>query len=275
MNKLGRLANRSSSSNDRSKYEGVSREQIQRVMAPSHTPEHSILVVEDDRDILELISLDLQDLGIHCESASDGRAGLEKALEGSFDLVVLDVMLPKLDGLEICRKLREAKPDQAIMILTAKGDDVSLALGFERGADEYLKKPFKSFEFKARVQALLRRTQRSTGTAEASQLTFGALLLDLSSWEASIAGRPLELTKIEFDILHNLMLNPGKVVTRDQLFNMIWGEFSPRGYELNLNTHISRLRTKLKSEFGTENYITTIRGVGYRFIKLDELPKEP
>lgn len=231
---------------------------------------HPVLIVEDDPDIVELITLDLSELGLNYEVARDGETGFAIASAKDFSLVLLDLMLPGMDGIEVCRRLRMLKPDQAIMILTGKDDDVSLALGFETGADEYLKKPFKSFELKARVRALLRRSGQSRAQLN-GKISFGPLTIDTHSCEVTLDGRPIELTKLEYDLLVFLSANAGRVLSRNELLEGVWGAEFCQGYELNINTHISRLRSKLRSEHRTEDYIKTLRGLGYRFVRDDEI----
>jgi len=231
-----------------------------------------ILVVEDQRDIAELIAMHLRDLGHRVDCVHDGAAGYEAACSGRYDLVVLDVMLPGRDGLDIVRALRIDKVSTPVLMLTARSTELDRVLGLELGADDYLTKPFSIAELQARVRALLRRLQMHTpaaadsagaaGTAE--RIEAGDLLIDVASREVRLAGRPITLTAKEFDLLAHFARHPGRAFTRLQLLDAVWGT-TFEGYEHTVNTHINRLRAKIEIDPANPRHVLTVRGVGYRF----------
>jgi DNA-binding response OmpR family regulator len=231
-----------------------------------------ILVVEDQRDIAELIAMHLRDLGHRVDCVHDGAAGYEAARSGRYDLVVLDVMLPGRDGLDIVRALRIDKVSTPVLMLTARSTELDRVLGLELGADDYLTKPFSIAELQARVRALLRRLQMHTpaaadsagaaGTAE--RIEAGDLLIDVASREVRLAGRPITLTAKEFDLLAHFARHPGRAFTRLQLLDAVWGT-TFEGYEHTVNTHINRLRAKIEIDPANPRHVLTVRGVGYRF----------
>lgn len=226
----------------------------------------NVLVIEDQQDMAHLVRLHLQDLPCKVELAFDGRSGLAAAESRPFDLVVLDVMLPGLDGLEICRKLRSRPLYTPIMMVTAKGAELDRVLGLELGADDYLTKPFSIRELVARVKALFRRIERleSMAGAQAEEnVQFGALEADVASREVRLSGAPVNLTTKEFDLLLHFLRNPGRVYTRLQLLDAVWGD-GYDGYEHNVNCHINRLRAKIEKDHAQPQFIVTVRGVGYR-----------
>jgi DNA-binding response OmpR family regulator len=222
-----------------------------------------VLVVEDEPDIRSLIVHHLERDGFRCRTAASGGEALARVRSGTPDLMVLDLMLPGMDGLEVCRRLR-ADPATAalpIIMLTAKADEIDRVVGLEMGADDYLAKPFSTKELVARVRAVLRRA-RPVGDS-ARPLAVGGVSLDLARHAVSVSGRPLPLTPKEFDLLHALLAAAGRVLTREFLLNRVWGY--ARADEIESRTvdvHIRRLRVKLGAE---ERRITTIKGVGYRF----------
>ena len=224
-----------------------------------------ILVVEDDPDIGELVRINLQDAGFRTQTAAEGPAGLQAALDGAFDLVVLDIMLPGMDGLEVCRRLRQAKPDMPILMLTSKSEEFDKVLGLELGADDYLTKPFGVREFVARVRALLRRSGPG-GPEEppTARLQRGGLDIDPDKRKVSLQGKAVELTAKEFDLLLLFASHPGRVYGREQLLENVWG-YQYRGYEHTVNTHINRLRAKIEPDPAKPRYIITVWGVGYRY----------
>ena len=225
-----------------------------------------VLVVEDDPDILQLVSLHLRDLDCEVTGSENGNEGLKLALEGRFDLIVLDLMLPGTDGITICQKLRALDNYTPILMLTAKAEEFDKVLGLESGADDYLTKPFGIREFIARVKAILRRQNRnSKEESETDQpLSMGQLRIDRKKRKVSISGSRIELTPKEFDLLVLLAENPGRSYDRDQLLSSIWGyEFN--GYEHTVNSHINRLRSKIEPDVSNPSYILTTWGVGYRF----------
>ena len=241
----------------------------------SEISKQKVLVIEDDLDIAKLVEGQLLDLGFEVEHIDNGEAGLGRALEGRFALIVLDLMLPGLGGIEICRRLRKQGSDIPIMMLTGKGDTVDKVLGLETGADEYMTKPFHVSEFSARVRTVLRRARGEAPSQEAlpkvstEPLKFRELLVDDVSRQVLANGVTLHLTRGEYDLLNLFVKNPGRVFSREQLLSHVW-DTDPSLYSENITTHISRLRNKLASVPGCEKYIVTIRGVGYRLVKEDE-----
>ena len=224
-----------------------------------------ILVIEDDEDIAALVEMHLRDLDAEVAVARDGNRGLELALRKRFDLVVLDLMLPGIDGLEICRRLRAQPPYTPILMLTARGSDVDRIVGLEIGADDYLPKPFNVRELIARVKALLRRVDALSKPQEApSLLDFGDLQIDIERRKVTLRGETIELTAKEFDLLVLFARNPGRVYTRAQLLDLVWG-YGHEGYEHTVNSHINRLRGKIEKDHARPEYILTVWGVGYKF----------
>jgi DNA-binding response OmpR family regulator len=226
----------------------------------------NVLVVEDQQDIANLVRLHLQDLPCSVELAFDGPSGLAAALNKNFDLVVLDLMLPGMDGLEVCKQLRARPVYTPIMMLTAKAAELDRVLGLELGADDYLTKPFSIRELVARVKALFRRIEhlQAASSAESDEpLEFGELQVDVNNRDARMAGVPISLTSKEFDLLLHFLRNPGRVYTRLQLLDTIWG-YGYDGYEHNVNCHINRLRAKIEKDPARPQIILTVRGVGYK-----------
>jgi len=229
-----------------------------------------ILVVEDDPDISSLVELHLIDAGNEVELSGDGKAGLERALGQPFDLVILDIMLPGIDGLEICRHLRTEKPELPILMLTARTTELDRVLGLEMGADDYLTKPFSVRELVARVKAIFRRIEVFDTQPQPAKLTLGPVEIDTDSRRVLIEGEPVELTAREFDLLAFFARHPGRVFTRGQLLDKVWG-YTHEGYEHTVNTHINRLRGKLEADPSHPRFILTVWGVGYRFPTTEEL----
>lgn len=225
-----------------------------------------VLVIEDQNDIARIIQIHLQDLGCEVAIASDGAAGLKEAESGAHDLIVLDLMLPVVDGLEICRRLRSHPPYIPILMVTARSSELDRVLGLELGADDYLTKPFSVMELVARVKALFRRAEAMAQASSAAEgpITAGDLAIDPVNREISVRGAPVELTAKEFDLLLHFARNPGRVYSRTQLLETVWG-YGCEAYEHNVNTHISRLRAKIEREESHPEYILTVRGVGYKF----------
>ncbi|MEZ4632877.1 MAG: response regulator transcription factor [Deinococcales bacterium] len=226
-----------------------------------------ILIVEDDRDIAELIAINLRDDGYELKVVHDGLSALEEALEGGYDLMVLDVMLPKLDGFEVCKRLRAAQNYSLVLMLTAKSSELDRVLGLEIGADDYLTKPFSLRELQARVKALLRRkAQLETLVLQDSPkvIEAGQMRLEVDKRELYIAGRQVHLTTKEFDLLLQFARNPGRVYSRTQLLDLVWG-YGFDGYEHTVNSHINRLRAKIEVDPAIPSYIQTVWGVGYKF----------
>lgn len=233
-----------------------------------------VLVVEDDKDITELLKIHLKDLSCKITAVHDGEKGYQQTQKNKFDLIVLDIMLPTMDGLEICRRIRADKNITPILMLTAKSEELDKVLGLEVGADDYLTKPFSVREFIARVKAIFRRTeamQNETVTAEkASQLQFGDIEIDRERRKVQRNGKRLELTSKEFDLLVLFASHPGKTYTREQLLELVWG-YQFNGYDHTVNSHINRLRSKIEDDMSKPKYILTAWGVGYRFAELEEI----
>lgn len=224
-----------------------------------------ILIVEDDHDIAQLIALHLGKAGYQVEVVGDGESGLEQALSVQYDIIVLDVMLPKLSGIELCQRLRTAGHDILILMLTARSSEFDRVLGLELGADDYLTKPFSYRELQARVKALLRRKHQGQAVqSSANVVEVDSLTIDVENRMVTFEGRPLPLTLKEFDLLLQFARHPGKVYTRAQLLDLVWG-YGYEGLEHTVNTHINRLRGKLERDTANPEYIQTVWGVGYRF----------
>jgi DNA-binding response OmpR family regulator len=221
----------------------------------------SVLLVEDDDNVRETLAMNLRAEGYDVRQAADGEAGLEMARLEPADVVVLDVMLPKLDGLTVCRILRR-ESGVPILLLTARGTETDKIVGLEMGADDYIVKPFSLGEFLARVRAALRRGR--TTAAPIQELEAGPLRLDLGARRAFRAGRELTLAPREFDLLSLLMRNRGAVLSRDLLLARVWGEDFP-GDPRTVDVHIRWLRQKIEADPSNPEQILTVRGVGYRF----------
>lgn len=226
-----------------------------------------ILLIEDDPHIGELVSIHLKDLNCSVEVATDGREGYEKASSGDFSLIILDIMLPGMDGLEVCRQLRADKVNTHILMLTAKSEEIDKVLGLETGADDYLTKPFSIREFIARVKAILRRVKNLNSEAETASkdhLKIEDLSIDLVKRKVVLNEKILDLTPKEFDLLTLLASKPGWVYSRTDLLNKVWG-YNFNGYEHTVNSHINRLRSKIEPDINNPKYILTSWGVGYKF----------
>jgi len=233
-----------------------------------------ILIVEDNPDICELISLHLRDLGYHVEVVMDGEKGLHRAKSGEFQLIILDLMLPGMNGLEICTKLRSESSYVPILMLTAKSSEVDRVVGLESGADDYLTKPFSIHELLARVKAIFRRVESLSARQRPGdrQLRCGRLEINLEKREVKISGSAVELTAKEFDLLAHFAANPGKVYSRKQLLDLVWG-YQHDGYEHTVNSHINRLRGKIEPDRNKPEFLLTVWGVGYKF--RDALERRP
>jgi DNA-binding response OmpR family regulator len=228
-----------------------------------------VLVVEDDVDIGRLVSLQLAELGCESRLVDDGVTALAEAQAGRYDLVILDVMLPRMDGLEICRRLRAGERYVPILMLTATSTELDRVLGLELGADDYLTKPFSMLELAARVKGVFRRAERAAAQRtdpgpKAQRIECEGLVIDLERHEVQVRGRPVELTAKEFDLLVYFARAPGRVFTRAQLLDQVWG-YSHSGYEHTVNSHINRLRNKIERDPGNPDYVQTVWGVGYKF----------
>jgi DNA-binding response OmpR family regulator len=229
----------------------------------------SVLVVEDQQDIANLVRVHLKDLDCQVKLAADGVTGLAAAEEKNYDLIILDLMLPELNGLEICRKLRAKANYTPILMLTSKSSELDRVLGLEMGADDYLTKPFSVLELMARVKAIFRRVDAVAARETKAQqlLAFGELAIDVERRLVSLRGIAVELTAKEFDLLLHLAQNPGRVYTRAQLLDQVWG-YSHSGYEHTVNSHMNRLRAKIEADPANPQYVLTVWGVGYKFAEL-------
>jgi DNA-binding response OmpR family regulator len=227
----------------------------------------SVLVIEDNKDIAHLLELHLKDIGCKVCLVFDGAEGCSKAIEQSYDLVILDLILPEMDGIEICKRLR-GKPDYVpILMLTALSTDLDRVLGLEIGADDYLTKPFHIRELTARVKALFRRVDAmssSFGTQTSATICAGPLVIETEKRTVSLVGNPLELTAKEFDLLVHFAKNPGRVYSRTELLDLVWG-YDHDGYEHTVNSHINRLRAKIEKDPSRPQFILTVWGIGYKF----------
>lgn len=228
-----------------------------------------ILIIEDHTDLANILSLNLSDLDYKVIHADDGLKGLNYLENESFDLVVLDLMLPGMDGIEICRRIRNQNNYTPVLMLTSKSSEIDRVLGLEIGADDYVTKPFSVRELMARIKALFRRVEAfSTSSAstedDGNNIVFGNLEVDADTHKVSIEGRAVDLTAREFELLHHFMRRPGRVYSRAQLLDMVWG-YGHEGYEHTVNSHINRLRAKIEIDPTNPEYILTIWGVGYKF----------
>ncbi len=223
-----------------------------------------VLVVDDEKLIVKGIRFSLEQDGMEVDCAYDGEEALEKVRSGEYDIILLDLMLPKIDGLSVCQQIREFSTVPIIM-LTAKGEDMDKILGLEYGADDYITKPFNILEVKARIKAIIRRTRVSQKKdVPASTLTVGELTLDKESRRVFIGEAEVNLTAKEFDVLEILAFHPNKVYSREQLLKLIWGSEYP-GDVRTVDVHIRRLREKIEKKPGEPKYVHTKWGVGYYF----------
>jgi DNA-binding response OmpR family regulator len=223
-----------------------------------------ILIIEDDPEIIKLLEIHLTDLIYTTAKATDGKVGLNMALEHDYDLILLDLTLPTMDGVEICKKLRIHKNTPVIM-LTAKSEEIDRVLGLEMGADDYITKPFSIRELLARVKAVLRRANSSKlDKKDSVAIAAEGLQIDIDKRKVLLQDKRVELSPKEFELLVLMASNPGRNYTRTELLNMIWG-YNFDGYEHTVNSHINRLRAKIESDMANPNYILTTWGVGYKF----------
>jgi DNA-binding response OmpR family regulator len=233
----------------------------------------NVLVVEDQRDIANLIRLHLRDIPCNVVLRFDGTSGLAEVAANRYDLIVLDLMVPGPDGLEICRRLRARADYTPILMVTAKGSESDRVLGLELGADDYLTKPFSVLELVARVKAIFRRIDafgESEGSAPDKPIRCGDLEIDPARRSVTIDGAPVNLTAKEFDLLVHFARNRGRVYSRLQLLDAVWG-YGHDGYEHNVNCHINRLRAKIEKDHARPRFIVTVRGVGYKFSEQNAL----
>jgi DNA-binding response OmpR family regulator len=225
----------------------------------------TILIVEDERNLCDLIRDNLQEQGYQVLQAFDGPSALTMARETVPDLVILDIMLPGMDGLEVCRRLRQGSI-VPILMLTARAEEIDRVLGLELGADDYLTKPFSMRELKARVRALLRRVEmmQTTDLSADQVVTSAGLYLDPTSYETRLDDQAIDLTAKEFSLLYLLVRHPGRVFSRAYLLDEIWG-YEAAAYDRTVDTHIYRLRQKLGTESEIAQRIVAVRGIGYKF----------
>ena len=224
----------------------------------------TVLLVDDEESVQKLLTYPLEREGYTVVQARDGEEALQRYRETPIDLVILDLMLPRLDGLAVCRRLREERSAVPIIMLTARGDEGDKVLGLELGADDYITKPFSIREFMSRVRALLRRAQLSTAGAHAEVIEIDELRIDTTRRAVEARGEPVQLTYLEFELLRTLASSPGRVFTRKELLDELWGgsEFrDPR----TIDVHVRHLREKVERDPAEPELIFTVRGAGYRF----------
>ncbi len=227
-----------------------------------------VLIIEDDSEIVHLLEIHLKDLECDVRSAGRGDEGLRLAIEMAPDLIILDIMLPGMDGIEVCQKIRANNIKSPIIMLTAKSEEIDKVLGLEIGADDYLTKPFSVREFIARVKAIFRRQKMGAKTAPEplvkKVIQYGNLSVDIDMRKVLVSGSKVELSPKEFELLVLLSSNPGKSYDRAKLLNLIWG-YDFKGYEHTVNSHINRLRSKIEPDMSNPTFILTTWGVGYKF----------
>ena len=226
------------------------------------------LIIEDDLDIARLVQVNLLDIDCQADLADNGLDGLRQAIETPYDVIVLDIMLPGLNGIEVCRRIREHRITTPILMLTSKHEEIDKILALDLGADDYLTKPFSVRELIARIKARLRRSapEKEPGFAGGATLTrfgLGDLVLDTERHRVTVAGRVVELTAREFELLTTFVRHPGRTFTRSELLELVWG-YSYAGYEHTVNSHINRLRLKIEKDAAKPAYVLTVWGVGYK-----------
>jgi DNA-binding response OmpR family regulator len=228
---------------------------------------NKVLVIEDDPDIVDLLEIHLKDLSCELTRCYSGEDGMKQVQSNPFDLVILDIMLPGIDGMEVCKRIRSEHINVPVLMLTAKSEEIDKVLGLEIGADDYLTKPFSIREFIARVKAIFRRTQmiQDSLTSEAENvIEIGELKIDVEMRKVIVHGSKVDLSPKEFELLVLLASNPGKSYNRSRLLNLVWG-YDFEGYEHTVNSHINRLRAKIEPDMANPTYILTTWGVGYKF----------
>ncbi|MDX2127700.1 MAG: response regulator transcription factor [Chloroherpetonaceae bacterium] len=226
-----------------------------------------VLIIEDDADIAQLIALNLRDIECGAEIVTNGLDGVLFASQSNFDVIILDIMLPKLNGIDACRQIRAKKVQTPIIMLTSKSEEGDKLEALEIGADDYVTKPFSVKELMARVKARIRRfspEKELSFIGAEKQLIRGPIRLDNDNHRAFLEGKPLNLTQKEFELLNLMMKNPGRAFSRSELLDLIWGDhFS--GYEHTVNSHINRLRMKIEADSESPTLILTVWGIGYKF----------
>ena len=224
----------------------------------------TILLVDDEESIQKLLTYPLEREGYRVVQARDGEEALERFVEAPVDLVVLDLMLPKLGGLEVCRRMRRVESAVPIIMLTARGDEVDKVVGLEIGADDYITKPFSIREFMSRVRALLRRAQLPAAAARTGVIEGDGLRIDTAKRTVDVRGEPVDLTYLEFELLRTLAASPGRVFSRATLLQDLWGGAEYRDPR-TIDVHVRHLREKIERDPGDPEFIFTVRGAGYRF----------
>lgn len=233
-----------------------------------------ILIIEDDPDIRELVDINIKDLGYILDKAGNGNEGLKKALNNNYALIILDLMLPGMNGTDVCKKVREKDVYTPILMLTAKSEELDKVLGLEMGADDYLTKPFSIRELLARIKAAMRRVKvdaeykANRGLTE--KIEFNGLVINPDKRKIVLKGEKIELTPKEFELLMLFASNPGKTFSRSELLDKVWG-YQFEGYDHTVNSHINRLRNKIEEDPAQPAYLKTVWGVGYRFVEKQEL----
>ncbi len=227
---------------------------------------NKVLVIEDQLEMANLVKLHLSDIDCSVKLAFDGLTGLADAEANKYDLIILDLMLPGENGLEICRRLRARADYTPILMLTSRASELERVLGLEMGADDYLTKPFSVLELLARVKAIFRRVKAiTTGCINAKTIVHaGSMIIDSDRRSVTLDSRSVELTAKEFELLLHLAQNPGRVYTREQLLDFVWG-YNHSGYQHTVNSHINRLRSKIEEDPANPVYVRTVWGVGYKF----------
>lgn len=229
---------------------------------------HKVLIIEDDLNIVDLLTIHLHDLGCEVNSSTDGQQGLAIAKDQHHDLIILDLMLPGISGMEICRKIRQTNRHTPIMILSAKSEEFDKVIGLETGADDYLTKPFGIREFIARVKVVFRRAEEGIHADQIKPggpvIRFSGLEIDIDKRKVTLNNTRIDLSPREFELISLLASNPGKSFSRKRLLNLVWG-YDFEGYEHTVNSHINRLRSKIEEDISSPRFILTTWGVGYRF----------
>ena len=227
---------------------------------------HKLLIVEDNADIAKLIQLNVKDINCEADIAEDGQQALNMFEKNNYELVILDLMLPGIDGLEVCRQLRSKAAYVPILMLTSKSSELDRVVGLEVGADDYITKPFSILELLARIKSQFRRIEavKPEKLDDATHIQVGDLYIDINKRQVLNKGKEISLTAKEFDLLLHFSKNPGRVYSRMQLLEQVWG-YQYEGYEHTVNSHINRLRNKIEADLDNPRYIQTVWGVGYRF----------
>ncbi len=226
-----------------------------------------VLIIEDDKDISDLMAIHLGDLEFEVEKAFDGKEGLLKVINNSYKIILLDIRLPGLDGIEVCKKIRLEKINTPILIITSKSEEIDKVIGLEVGADDYITKPFSIRELMARIKAIIRRSELTKEIIQndiVQEIKRDGLYINVTLRNVEVQGNRIELSPKEFDLLVLFASNPGRTYTRTQLLDQVWG-YQFEGYEHTVNSHINRLRTKIERNLNEPEFILTTWGIGYKF----------